>query len=182
MPEPTAPTPEIWKPVVGFPPFEVSTHGRIYSHRSNRILRGTVAAVGYRTVSCGYGDTRYVHALVGEAFIGPRPEGYVMRHLDGDRLNNRVENLLWGTPRENALDTLDHGHHELVNRVACPREHLLVLPNLVACEWRGGHRECLACARARALVHQARKFNRRVPDFESLAHEKYLAIMGESAA
>jgi hypothetical protein len=36
---------------------------------------------------------RYVHHLVLEAFVGPRPEGLVCCHWDGDPGNNRLENL-----------------------------------------------------------------------------------------
>jgi hypothetical protein len=51
----------------------------------------------------------YIHRLVAEAFL-PHPEGnHEVRHLDGDRLNNRVENLAWGTRRENVQDTIRHG-------------------------------------------------------------------------
>ena len=71
-----------------------------------------VPCLGYPTVnlSDGVGKRRwYVHRLVLEAFVGPRPEGMACRHLDGDRANNRVENLAWGTYSENERDKLRHG-------------------------------------------------------------------------
>lgn len=44
-----------------------------------------------------------VHILVAEAFLGPRPGGMEeCRHLDGDKLNNRADNLRWGTRPGNA--------------------------------------------------------------------------------
>lgn len=51
---------------------------------------------------------RHVHALVAEAFHGPR-EGRQVRHLNGDRRDNRASNLAWGTAVENAADRDAHG-------------------------------------------------------------------------
>ena len=54
-------------------------------------------------------DCRYVHRLVLEAFVGPCPEGQECRHLNGDPGDNRLENLVWGSPLENSLDMVKHG-------------------------------------------------------------------------
>lgn len=50
------------------------------------------------------GKNYTVHRLVAAAFLGPCPEGMEVRHLDGNRLNNRADNLAYGTHRENILD------------------------------------------------------------------------------
>jgi hypothetical protein len=42
--------------------------------------------------------------LVALAFLGPCPDGQEVRHLDGDPLNNRVDNLEYGSRTENILD------------------------------------------------------------------------------
>lgn len=47
--------------------------------------------------------------LVLEVFIGPCPEGMEARHLDGDIKNNRLDNLKWGTRKQNAKDKVRHG-------------------------------------------------------------------------
>lgn len=52
---------------------------------------------------------RPVHSLVLESFVGPCPEGLVCRHLNGDRRDNRLENLSWGTVQENTDDRQTHG-------------------------------------------------------------------------
>jgi hypothetical protein len=51
----------------------------------------------------------YLHAVVLLAFVGARPAGMQCRHLDGNKLNNRLENLRWGTAKENASDSCRHG-------------------------------------------------------------------------
>ena len=43
----------------------------------------------------------YVHKLVAEAFLGPRPDGHVIDHIDGNHLNNRADNLRYITQKEN---------------------------------------------------------------------------------
>ncbi len=52
---------------------------------------------------------RYVSRLVLEAFRGCAPYGEQARHLDGVMTNNRLDNLAWGTPVENAADKVRHG-------------------------------------------------------------------------
>lgn len=52
---------------------------------------------------------RYVHRMVADAFLPPRALNHEVRHLDGNRLNNAVANLAWGTRLENVADTRRHG-------------------------------------------------------------------------
>jgi len=47
------------------------------------------------------GKNYFVARLVCEAFHGPAPAGTVCMHLDENPLNNRPENLAWGTQKEN---------------------------------------------------------------------------------
>jgi len=51
-----------------------------------------------------------VHSLMAELFLGAKPGlGFQIRHLNGDRADNRIENLKWGTAKENANDREIHG-------------------------------------------------------------------------
>ena len=50
-----------------------------------------------------------VHQLVLLTFRGKCPQGYESRHLNGDKLDNRLINLRWGTPQENHADRILHG-------------------------------------------------------------------------
>ena len=52
-----------------------------------------------------------VHVLVMLAFVGPRPDGLQIRHKDGDVTNFKLDNLCYGTPKENADDRRIHGTH-----------------------------------------------------------------------
>jgi hypothetical protein len=114
---------ELWLPVKGFEgKYEVSSLGRVRSlgrmvvrsrgvpfFRPTRFLKpNATGGTGYPTVNFG-GGTKYVHGLVLEAFVGPRPEGCEACHCNGSRIDNRVENLRWDTPQENQRDRAKHG-------------------------------------------------------------------------
>lgn len=42
-----------------------------------------------------------VHSLVAQAFLGDRPKGMVIDHIDGNRFNNHYTNLRYCTQKEN---------------------------------------------------------------------------------
>lgn len=119
---PENPSPsEEWRPIPSHPTYEASSLGRVRSlrHREPLLLRGSINGAGYRQVTLRHdGDRKYatVHALVAEAFHGPRPEGMEVRHLDGSRTNNQPANLRWGTASENRYDSVRHGTHPMVAR------------------------------------------------------------------
>lgn len=98
--------------------YEVSSLGRARRASTGRVLAcpTTVQAYGYTYraftdfVRIGRQFQTRVHRQVCEAFNGPPPfEGAVVRHLDGDSLNNCADNLAWGTPKENSEDAIRHG-------------------------------------------------------------------------
>lgn len=47
--------------------------------------------------------------MVCEAFHGPRPDRHQVAHFDGDRTNNRADNLRWATQVGNEADKVSHG-------------------------------------------------------------------------
>ncbi|WP_344395804.1 HNH endonuclease signature motif containing protein [Streptomyces asiaticus] len=49
------------------------------------------------------------HRAVYSAFYGSIPAGALIRHIDGDSLNNRLSNLAAGTQKENMADAIRHG-------------------------------------------------------------------------
>lgn len=110
---------EIWKPIPGWPEYEASSLGRIASVKrgDRQILSGGKTDTGYRNVLLyRKGDRvgRRVHQLVALTFLGPRPEGLEIRHLDGDQINNAVSNLAYGTHAENMADRRRHNGRLLI--------------------------------------------------------------------
>ena len=86
---------EQWRVVARAPAYEVSDRGRVRRADTGRVLAAAVNDRGYRKLHLGRRCQVYVHQLVAEAFLGARPPGHVVDHLDLDRLNNRPSNLRW---------------------------------------------------------------------------------------
>lgn len=109
-------TPEIWKPLPNYEGlYEISNHGRFASIRKDgRFFRKLNDKTHYLSVSVKSLDGQmqkcfYIHTTVALVFIGPRPDGLVIRHLDGNRYNNHVSNLAYGTNAQNVQDSIKHG-------------------------------------------------------------------------
>lgn len=104
---------EFWRPVFGFEHYYwISSLGRVYSVRSDRILRQIVHSNGYHMqtfVISGIRYNRMISGLVLEAFVGPRPPENEARHINGRRGENWLGNLEWGTASENYQDRHRHG-------------------------------------------------------------------------
>ncbi len=58
---------------------------------------------------CQRGGSKRVNRLVLESFVGPCPEGMECCHRDGNRFNNCLDNLRWGTRSSNREDQRIHG-------------------------------------------------------------------------
>lgn len=95
---------EVWKPIAGYEGmYEVSDQGRVkrvapgnYRTCVGYILKGAVSKAHRHLVlydQAGTQKTAYVHHLVAGAFLGHKPDGYVIHHIDGDPLNNHARNL-----------------------------------------------------------------------------------------
>lgn len=91
-----------WRSIPSHPRYKVSPNGVVIGLRG-AVLSPSTSAHGYYQVRVDR-LTRKVHHLVAEAFIGPRPMGLVVNHIDGDKKNNA--NLEYVTQRENVM----HAH------------------------------------------------------------------------
>ena len=126
---------EQWKSIEGFPRYEVSNQGRVRSWAVKgrgktdkladkpKILTQSLLDSHYPRVNiCNENGmtTALVQVLVLEAFSTKRPEGMVARHLNGDPLDNRLENLVWGTPKENTADRYLHGTANFLGQKIAP--------------------------------------------------------------
>jgi hypothetical protein len=98
------------------PGYFITEDGKVWSFKDaakkGRVLRAHLSTGGYRQVTLsvkGKPLYRKVSRLVAEAYC-EKPDGtYLVRHLDGDQLNDRADNLRWGTQLDNARDRAANG-------------------------------------------------------------------------
>lgn len=161
-------THEEWRPVIGREGmYEISNHGRVRSldrvvasSRGPRKFKGkmlkasTARTPDYPVVSLGGGIAERVHTLVLEAFVGPRPEGFVACHNDGDHHNNCLSNLRWDTYSSNNYDLVDHNTHWQSRKTHCKHGHEFTPENTI---YRPeGGRKCHTCSLINARRQRAR--------------------------
>lgn len=123
------PAEEFWRDVVGFEGlYQYSSHGQFRSldrttditymgkpcKRSykGKVLSQTNHNSGYFSVTLsksGRMHTFLAHQLILASEVGPAPIGMEACHQDGNKKNNRLENLRWGTRHANIADRILHG-------------------------------------------------------------------------
>lgn len=98
---------EIWKDIVGYEGlYQVSSYGKIKSILKNKLIYQEVGNVGYKVVALYKNNKRKkvtVHRIVAKAFIPNLKNLPQVNHIDGNKLNNCVENLEWCDNRYNQI-------------------------------------------------------------------------------
>lgn len=99
--------------IMSCPGYRITKTGEIWSDFSKRQLTVHTNKDGYQAVGLkrhnGKRRIKRIHRLLLETFVGPCPEGMECRHLNGNRQDNRLCNLKWGTRSENVMDAVKHG-------------------------------------------------------------------------
>lgn len=108
---------ESWKPWRDGD-YEVSDHGSVRRARPGRrtfvgrLLKPVRLRNGYLQVGPtvgGRNEVHYVHEMVAEVFLGPRPERADINHIDGNKTNNHVGNLEYTTHAGNMAHAAETG-------------------------------------------------------------------------
>lgn len=91
------------KDIEGFENYQITDDGRVWS-KKRKIFLSQVLTNGYKQIILykdGVYNNKKIHRLVAETFI-PNPDNKPeVDHINGDRADNRVENLRWCTHKEN---------------------------------------------------------------------------------
>lgn len=92
--------------------YEVSREGVLRRISDKRIIKGTIGKeknneyIHVCIHTDGKNYHKRLHQLVMEAWGTPKPEGkYVIDHIDGNKLNNSIDNLRWATPSVNIMNS-----------------------------------------------------------------------------
>lgn len=106
-----------WYDIYGWP-YRINRAGQIKRLDSGKILTPMMTGQHgnkYPTVTlCNKGvfRTYKVHRLMAETFLDPIPDKPLVLHRDGDRANNHIKNLYYGSQRENMRDARRHHQHK----------------------------------------------------------------------
>jgi hypothetical protein len=126
---------ETMKEIPNFPNYCVTKGGRVWSKprrgssKNGKWLKQIIDSSGYLHINLynNRGRRRYpIHHVVLNVFVGLCPIGMECRHLDGNKKNNKLNNLNWGTHSENAKDMVKH--NKLIGERKC--NHKLAVPDV----------------------------------------------------
>lgn len=104
------------KAIEGWPDYYINTRGEVWSHRGlePRKLKPAKNKQGYLVVVlCDYGfrKQKLVHRLVAEAYL-PNPNKLpLVCHRDDNPSNPKLDNLFWGSHKDNCIDSINKGRH-----------------------------------------------------------------------
>lgn len=109
---------EKWWYIRGVPGYMISDHGRVWSEKSQQFIKPKpMDCQGHLGVCLrvdGRAVYKYIHRLMADAFI-PNPNHYpIVRHLNDDRDDISLDNLAWGTQKDNVNDCFMNGHAHII--------------------------------------------------------------------
>lgn len=103
---------ENWKQCSEFPNYWINQDGRVVNEKTRKILVPSERN-GYLRLNFSYEKKNYkrsLHRILYETFIGQIPEGMLVDHIDGNRLNNSLSNLRLVTQSDNMKSSMSNGH------------------------------------------------------------------------
>lgn len=115
--------------------YKINKDGKVFSNKTNRFLQGSIYNTGYKMVRLTVGNSKKsyaVHRLVAEAFLQNPNNLPIVNHKDGNKLNNKADNLEWVNQSENRV----HAVQNKISKLANGKRNKIKKENLNLSEWR----------------------------------------------
>jgi hypothetical protein len=133
--------------------------------RTGKLRRTTPHRDGYDKINltnaAGVKKTHHVHQLIALTFLGPRPAGHFIDHIDGDHTNHAAWNLRYLSPAESSLNRKKRGDGKQFTGVPCVRNHALggyfVRVQIAGKKYRLGRFDSLERAASVAMAARKKK-------------------------
>lgn len=101
-----------WKTIEGYPNYQISSNGDVFSNNINKVMSPKRHYKGYLYITLSdNGKTKSfkIHRLVANAFL-PNPNNLPqVNHIDGNKMNNNYRNLEWCDNSTNIQHSYDIG-------------------------------------------------------------------------
>lgn len=136
---------ERWTGIDDYPNYEVGNSGKIRNASTGRVLKQSINPDGYYVVNIRnnkVSKTKAVHRLVAASFCQGSADKLEVNHIDGNKKNNRADNLEWTTRSDNVKHAFSIGLAKKSPKSGVPRKKVKVVETGVIYD---GLRECARC-------------------------------------
>ena len=92
--------------------YQINENGEIYNTKTNNFLKGHIENTGYVSVNLninGIKKNYSLHRLMADIFLDNPNNLPIVNHIDGDKTNNKLENLEWVSQSQNRYHAIQTG-------------------------------------------------------------------------
>lgn len=101
------------KQIYNYDNYMIDENGNVFNKITNKYLKGSIGENGYKYYRLSQNNHKkmyYAHRLVAEHFLNNPNNFPVVNHIDGNKLNNNINNLEWVTYSENTKHWKDNSN------------------------------------------------------------------------
>lgn len=99
------------KKIKGYENYLIYDNGDVLNLTTNKILKGSIGENGYKYYRLSKNNVKtrvYAHRLVAEEFLNNPDNLPIVNHIDGNKMNNSVDNLEWSNYSDNVVHAYEN--------------------------------------------------------------------------